>query len=98
MPLTPDVFQDADVDYRPLTGSWGDIVEREERAAAAAAAASAQATPASAAITSSSAEIPPVADRDLGRDVRVVIDRLTVVSSSATSTFAGTVGAVPIPV
>jgi len=22
MPLTPDVFQDANVDYRPLTGSW----------------------------------------------------------------------------
>ena len=56
MPLTPDVFQDADVDYRPLIGSWGDIVERKERAAAAAAAASAQATSVGAAITSSSAE------------------------------------------
>ena len=96
MPLTPDVFQDADVDYRPLTGSWGDIVEREEREASAFA--SAQATSAGAAIASSSAEIPPVTDRDLGRDVCVVIDRLTTVTSSTTSTFARTVGTVPIPV
>jgi len=36
-PVTPDVYQDADEDLRPLTsGSWADIVEREERAAAAA--------------------------------------------------------------
>jgi len=97
MPLTPDVFQDTDVDYRPLTGTWGDIVEREERAAAAAAATSAPATSVGAAITSSSAEIPPVTSRDLGRDVRVVIDRLTAVSSSATSTFAETVGVMTIP-
>jgi len=32
-------FQDADEDYRPLTGSWGDIVEQEEQANSAAAAA-----------------------------------------------------------
>ena len=32
-------FQDADEDYRPLTGTWGDIVEREEQAAQSAAAA-----------------------------------------------------------
>ena len=40
LPMTPDIYQDADEDLRPLTsGSWVDIVDREERAAAAAAAA-----------------------------------------------------------
>jgi len=39
MPLTPEVFLDMDVDYRPLTGSWANIVAQEERTAAAAAAA-----------------------------------------------------------
>ena len=38
LPLTPDTLQD--MDYRPLTGSWADIVAQEEQAAAAAAAAS----------------------------------------------------------
>jgi len=37
LPLTPEAFQD--VDYRPLTGSWADIVAREEQEQAAAAAA-----------------------------------------------------------
>ena len=36
-PLMPEVFQD--MDYRPLTGSWADIVAREEQEQAAAAAA-----------------------------------------------------------
>ena len=37
LPLTPETFQD--MDYRPLTGSWADIVAREEQEQAAAAAA-----------------------------------------------------------
>ena len=37
LPLTPEAFQD--VDYRTLTGSWADIVAREEQEQAAAAAA-----------------------------------------------------------
>jgi len=37
LPLTPEVFQD--MDYRPLTGSWANIVAREEQEQAAAAAA-----------------------------------------------------------
>jgi len=37
LPLTPEIFQD--VDYRPLTGTWADIVAREEQEQAAAAAA-----------------------------------------------------------
>ena len=37
LPLTPEIFQD--VDYRPLTGSWANVVAREEQEQAAAAAA-----------------------------------------------------------
>jgi len=48
LPLTPDLFQDADVDYRPLTGSWADIVAQEEQAAST----SAPATSADATIAS----------------------------------------------
>ena len=37
LPDTPDIYQDVDEDLRPLTsGSWADIVEREERAVVAA--------------------------------------------------------------
>jgi len=37
LPMTPDIYQDVDEDLRPLTsGSWGDIVEKEEQAAAVA--------------------------------------------------------------
>ena len=32
-PSTPDPFLDADEDFRPLTASWGDIMEQEDRAA-----------------------------------------------------------------
>jgi len=37
----PSQMQNLDEDYRPLVGTWGDIVEQEERAASAAAAVSA---------------------------------------------------------
>jgi len=97
MPLTPDVFQDADVDYGPLTGTWDDIVEREERVASASASASALATSVGAAMTSSSAEIPPIAGSNFDRDIRIVVDRMTMTSSSSTSTLTGTVVTAPIP-
>ena len=29
MPETPEVFQDADEDFRPLTGSWVEIMDQE---------------------------------------------------------------------
>jgi len=35
LPETPDIYGDADEDLRPLSGTWAEIVEREERAAAA---------------------------------------------------------------
>ena len=35
-PSTPDPFLDTDEDFRPLTVSWGDIMEQEDRAAIAA--------------------------------------------------------------
>jgi len=85
IPLTPDIFQDANVDYRPLTGTWDDIVQREEQAASA----SALATSVGAAMASSSAEIPPVAGSNL--------DRLTVTSLSSASTFTGTAVSALIP-
>jgi len=94
LPLTSDIFQDADVDYWPLTGSWADIVAQVEQAATA----SASVTSADTIATSTSAEIPPTASSSIDRNTRVVDSMPTVVSSSSASIFAGTTAPVPIPV
>jgi len=101
MPLTPDVFQD--VDYRPLTSLWADIVDQEEQAAAAAATAAMSTiiVPPNVPplVQPTTAPTPKLAATSalLPKTAKPLFTVVTT-TSSRTSTTVGTASSAPIPV